>query len=220
MEFDIQEEEQTVGGIIERVDPFHIPIFQYKDAISDEQSDALRKFCEAQKYTTTVGVDDGEDDNSSSVSEDKVVLHRIPDMKEYFETLMQDISFQIMKQNSQGFDIKSSWCTKTTKGQNSVMHNHKNYYMSAILYLQDENRLIVENPFWDYQHYLFPVYELSPYTCNSVMVATPKNSILVLPAWLKHQIPPYDGEDPRYSIVMNFHPINQYGTETSRITVK
>lgn len=221
MELDITDEEPKVSGVIERVDPFYLPIFQYKDVISDEQSEALKLFCEAQEYnSTSLRFDEKEDNLTTSVSDDRNVLLKIPDMKEYFEALIQDISFQIMKQNSQGFDIKSSWCTKTTNGQSSLMHMHKNYYMSAILYLQEDNQLIVENPCWDMQHYLFPLYKISPYTCNSTMIVTPKNSLLIMPAWMKHQIPKYDKSDVRYSIVMNVHPINEYGVDTSQITVK
>ena len=223
MEFDIQEDIQRQDGVLERVDPFYLPIFQYKNAINDEQCEALRKLCEAQKYAPSVAPSPGkevESARSTQVSVDKVLLHNIPDMKEHFELLIQDISFQVMKQNSQGFDIKSSWCTKTEKGQGSPLHLHKNYYLAAILYLQDDNNLIVESPYWMNHQFLFPVYEQSPYTCNSTLIASPKNSLLIMPAWMKHEIPIYDGDEIRYSIAMNIHPTGEYGLETSWISVK
>ena len=110
-------------GTLERIDPFHLPIFQYKNAISDEQCAALREMCAMQTYQSSVPDYHGEEKvkGATQVSIDKQLLHRIPDMKEHFELLIQDISRQILRQNSEGFEIKSSWSTKSEKGQGSPM---------------------------------------------------------------------------------------------------
>jgi len=210
-------------GTLERVDPFYLPIFQYHNCIDDEQCDILKSFCQNQTYKPSVSsVDLGDEKSKASthVSVDKTVLNNIPDMKEHFELLFQDISVQVMKQNSNGFEIKSSWCTRTRKGQGSPLHLHKNYYMAAVLYLQDDNDLVIESPYWMNSHFLFPLYEQSPYTCNSTLIRSPKNSMLIMPAWIKHEIPIWQGSETRYSIAMNIHPIGEYGLETSWIDVK
>ena len=212
-----------VEGILERVDPFHLPIFQYKDAINDEQCAALIKMCEQHQYAPSVPAHPGMEEKSrmsTGVSLDKTVLNRIPDMKEHFEILLQDISRQIFRQNSEGFEIKSSWCTKTEKGQGSPLHMHKNYYMAGVLYLQEDNDLIIECPHWMNSHFLFPVYQQSPYTSNSALINSPKNCFLLMPAWMKHEIPVWQKDEVRYSIAMNFHPIGDYGLETSWISIK
>ena len=88
---------------------------------------------------------------------------------------IQDISIQVLKQNSQGFEIKSSWTTRTKKGQFSKPHLHKNYYLSAILYLQEDNNLVLRCPLWEKGNFLFPVHEQTPYTCENTMINSPKN---------------------------------------------
>jgi len=213
---------ERIEGTLERVDPFHLPIFQYLNAINDEQCEALREMCVQQTYESSLQDYHGEEKKSKAteISIDKQLLHRIPDMKQHFELLLQDISFQIMRQNSEGFEIKSSWSTKTKTGQASALHMHKNYYMAGVLYLQEDNNLVIECPHWMNGHFLFPVYQQSPYTCNSTMISSPKNSLLLMPAWMKHEIPVWEGEEDRYSIAMNFHPVGEYGLETSWISVK
>ena len=213
---------ERVEGILERLDPFHLPIFLYQNAINDEQCAALREFCEQQTWGPSVPDTVGKEnsDRSTRVSIDKDVLRGIPDMKEHFEILVQDISRQLLCQNSDGFSVKSSWVTKTSKGQGSPLHLHKNYYMAGILYLQDDNILILENPFWDKSNFVFPIYKQTPYTCTSASIQPPKNSFLLFPAYMKHEIPVWDKDEDRYSIAMNIHPIGDYGLETSWINVK
>ena len=192
---------------VERVDPFHLPIFQFNDVISDEQCDVLLDMCKEQDYVSTYG----DSPNYTKASKSSNILDRIPDMKEFFELFLQDLSNQVIKQQTEGFKIGTSWCTKTEKGQCSAIHSHKNYYMSGILYLQEDNRLAIENPYQDFNHYWFEPHQLNEMNAYQSMIRTRKNSMLLLPAWIKHSIPPYEGEETRYSIVMNFYPIGEYG---------
>ena len=215
-------QDKRVEGTLTRVDPFYLPMFLYENAINDIQSEALVKMCAEQEYHPSILPEYGEEEAklSTSISIDKKVLHSIPDMKKHFELLIQDISFQVLRQNSEGFEIKSSWTTKTEKGQSSRMHLHKNYYLSAILYLQEDNNLVLKCPWWDKGNFLFPVYQQSPYTCDSTLVSAPKNSLLILPSWVMHEIPKWQKDEIRYSIAMNIHPVGEYGVSTSWIEVK
>ena len=212
-------EEKTVEGTLSRVDPFQLPIFLYNDAINNEQCEALVKLCQKQEYISSVNASEEIAKMWTGISKDKTLLHGIPDMKQHFELLIQDISTQLLKQVTQGFEIKSSWTTKTEKGQTSKMHMHKNYYLSAILYLQDDNEIILQCPWWDKGNFLFPIYEQTPYTCNSSMIHPPKNSLLIMPSWMLHEIPEWKKEEDRYSIAMNIHPVGEYGTDTSYIEI-
>ena len=215
-------EVEKIEGTLTRVDPFFLPMFQYKNAINDDQCAALIKMCEKQDYHPTVSTEYGEEASklSTDVSVDKKILHGIPDMKEHFELLIQDISIQVLKQVSQGFEIKSSWTTRTKKGQYSKPHLHKNYYLSAILYLQEDNNLVLRCPWWEKGNFLFPVHEQSPYTCENTRITSPKNSLLILPSWVMHEIPLWQKDEIRYSIAMNIHPVGEYGLSTSWIDVK
>lgn len=209
-------EERT--STLERVDPFYLPIFLYHDAITDEQCEELRKYAaNIEEWGSCI---EGSN-NAMHLSYDKDVLSNMPDMKFHFEALMQDISAQVMKQNTEGFAIRSSWFTRTRKDEVSTMHNHKNYYMSGILYLQDDNRLVIQNPHFEKTHFVFGVQEQSPYTCFSTMISAPRNSFLVMPAYIFHQVPTWDKDDIiRYSVAMNYHPIGNYGVDASAINVK
>ena len=212
-------EERT--STLERVDPFYLPIFLYNDAITDEQCDTLRQYAEQlDDWGPSFEAQSAHGSDAIETTSNKNVVESMPDMKLHFEALMQDISTQLLKQITEGFNIGSSWFTRTRKGQLSTMHNHKNYYMSGVLYLQDDNRIMLQNPLFDKSHFLFSVNEQSPYTCTTTLIAPPKNSFLLLPAYLFHQIPPYEKDDVRYSLVMNYHPKGTYGYEASSITVK
>ena len=212
----MMEEENVRTGTLERVDLFYLPMFLYNNVLADEQCEALLDFCKEQEYESTVG----EDSRFTSISTDTDVISKIPDMREFFEKLVDDISYQVMKQQPQAFTIQNSWCTKTEKGQSSMPHVHKNYYMSGILYLQDNCSLELHNPLWDKNNYVFDVTELTPYTCYTSLVNPPKGSFLLMPAWMYHGIPKWGGDDPRYSIAMNIHPTGEYGLQTSRMYVK
>ena len=210
-------EERT--STLERVDPFHLPIFLYHDAITDEQCDVLRNYADSI---------DGEwgscmegNNTAMHLSFNKNVMDNMPDMKFHFEALMQDISSQLLRQNTEGFTIGTSWFTRTRQGEVSTMHNHKNYYMSGILYLQEDNNLVIQNPLFEMTHFVFGVQEQTPYTCYSTMISAPKNSFLLMPAYMFHQVPMWNKDDTvRYSIAMNFHPKGTYGVDASSITVK
>ena len=80
-------EVEKIEGTLTRVDPFFLPMFQYKNAINDDQCAALIKMCEKQDYHPTVSTEYGEEASklSTDVSVDKKILHCIPDMKEHFE---------------------------------------------------------------------------------------------------------------------------------------
>ena len=199
----------------------YLPIFLYKDAIDDEQCNALREYAEQlDDWGPSFETNSAHGKDAIETTANKNVVENMPDLKFHFESLMQDISVQLLQQFTEGFNIGSSWFTRTRKGQLSTMHNHKNYYMSGVLYLQDDNRIMLQNPLFDKSHFLFSVKEQSPYTCTTTLIAPPKNSFLLLPAYLFHQIPPYEKDDVRYSLVMNYHPIGTYGYEASSITVK
>ena len=90
-------EEKTVEGTLSRVDPFQLPIFLYNDAINNEQCEALVKLCQKQDYISSVNASDEIGKMWTGISKDKTLLHGIPDMKEHFELLIQDISTQLFK---------------------------------------------------------------------------------------------------------------------------
>tara|TARA_B100002019_G_C21185271_1_gene555867 strand:+ start:96 stop:740 length:645 start_codon:yes stop_codon:yes gene_type:complete len=207
--------EEEKKSTLDRVELFYLPIFEYKNVISDDQASALLEFCMQQDYVSTV------DGNSSftSTSADNNVMSKIPEMGNFFETLVSDISYQIMRQKSTAFAIPNSWCTKTEKGQMSVPHVHKNYYMSGVLYLQDGCCIEMQNPLFKANPFVLDVEELTPFTSQSSLFYPQKNSFVIFPAWLEHGIPRWERDEDRYSIAMNIHPVGHYGLATSSMYI-
>jgi|TARA_B100000085_G_scaffold134215_1_gene122100 uncharacterized protein (TIGR02466 family) len=207
--------EEEKKGTLDRVELFYLPIFEYKNVIDDNQGDALLEFCMQQDYVSTV------EGNSAytSTSADHNVMSKIPEMGNFFEKLVSDISYQIMRQKSTSFVIPNSWCTKTEKGQMSIPHLHKNYYMSGVLYLQDDCSIEIQNPLFKLNPFIIDVQELTPFTSSSSLFYPQKNSFVMFPAWLEHGIPRWEKDEDRYSIAMNIHPVGQYGLATSSMYI-
>ncbi len=207
--------EEEKKGTLDRVELFYLPIFEYKNVISDEQADVLLQFCMQQDYVSTVAGHS----TFTSTSADTDVMSKIPEMSGFFTKLVGDISYQIMRQTSTEFAIPNSWCTKTEHGQMSTPHLHKNYYMSGVLYMQDDCCIELQNPLFKLNPFILDVDELTPFTSQSSLFYPQKNSFILFPAWLEHGIPRWDKHEDRYSIAMNIHPVGQYGLTTSRMYI-
>jgi len=201
---------------IDRVEPFYVPMFIHPDAITDDQCDQIIHFCEKLDYkSANPGFM-----NSMELSIDHDIMSSMPELKEYLEDVIGNISSFIMKQVHEGFEIRSSWATRGRMGEGVNVHSHKNYYMAGVLYLQDDSEIIVENPLTIFNNYVFELTEKTPYTCGSSTIVAPKNSFLLMPAYINHQVPSWTKDDTiRYSIAMNIHPVGTYGLDTSLMTV-
>jgi len=201
---------------IDRVEPFYVPMFIHPDAITDDQCDQIIHFCEKLDYQSA----NPGSINCMEISINHDVMSLMPELKEYLEAVIGNISSLIMKQVHEGFEIRTSWATRGRVGEGVNPHSHKNYYMAGVLYLQDDSEIIVENPLVAFNHYLFALTEKTPYTCASSTIIPPKNSFLLMPSYIKHQVPIWTKDDTiRYSIAMNIHPVGTYGPDTSAMTV-
>jgi hypothetical protein len=201
--------------ILTRIEPYYAPMFLYQDVINDEQCEFLRNFCSEQKFLPSIPGND----NSLNYSDNQDILSELPDLKEYFESLIQSLSKNVIKQVTEAFAIKQSWATRSKKGGASSYHQHRNYYMAGVLYLQDDNQIVVENPWQSLSSFAFESTEHTAYNCLNSVVTIPNKSIILMPAYLKHQVPPWSGDNTRYSIAMNIHPIGTYGVTSAFITV-
>lgn len=202
---------------IDLLEPFYLPIFLAQNVIDEKQSEFLRAFCESQEYRSYDLTDDSLD-NTVKISKNLKILDEIAEFKSYLEFLTLNISNDIMKQECEKFSIVTSWATKTEKGDTSRFHCHKNYYMAGVLYLQDDNKIQIANPLKIFNNFVFNSEEQNPFTCHTSMITAPKNSFLLMPAYLNHAIGPWENEDEvRYSIAVNILPVGKYGLHTSMV---
>jgi Putative 2OG-Fe(II) oxygenase len=202
---------------IDLLEPFHLPIFLVENVIDDKQSEFLRGFCESQEYSS-YDLNNSNSNNAVKISNNLKLLDEIPEFKTYLEFLTLNISRDVMKQECEKFSIVTSWATKTEQGDKSHFHCHKNYYMAGVLYLQDENKIQIANPLKSFDNFNFNFSEQTPFTCHTSMVTAPKNSFLLMPAYLNHAIGPWENNDlVRYSIAMNILPAGKYGMYTSMV---
>lgn len=200
------------------LDLFPLPVFQINNAVTEEQCEDLRKFADTLQYHKNDAFH-GYTLDLMEASTDKKILDKLPEYKEYFENLLEDISSEVLQQVGK-FSVKTSWFTKAQKGQQSFFHTHKNYYMSGVLYLQEGSAIMFKNPLKVFESYDFYLKQQTAFNCKTTIINPPKNSILFFPAYLEHQIHPWGGSGFRYSLTMNYHPVGEYGTSYSSIELK
>jgi len=160
----------------------------------------------------------------SQISEDLNVLDKFPDTKDIVQKYFNIFKNSVMKYNNTSFKLSRSWATKTTKGQASHFHDHKNSMYSGVLYLgetMDETTAPIE--FLDRNSggtsFLIQPTEYNELNSLEWKLLPQKNMIIFFPSNLMHRIGTHDSEEDRYSISFNFFPVGQYGIEDSYISL-
>lgn len=129
----------------------------------------------------------------------------------------------IMQYDNTNFVMTTSWGTRCLKNQVSEYHNHKNCFFSAVLYLDDVDaggELIFSNSGLNVGNLLLNRADnINPFNTDSFYIRPKKNTIVIFPSFLMHKISRYFGENPRYSIAMNFMPTGILGYDDSSINV-
>ena len=151
------------------------PTMYVPNCVTEEESNYLRNICEKQTWHFSAGIS-----GNLEVSDNIFLLDSLPETKKKLESAVNSVCTNKCR-------TIQSWATRMNYGQEGHIHIHKGYYVTSILYLQDDNELLVHNP-------KKQAFEL---------VKAPKNCLLVLPANLKHKVPHYNQNNTRYSIVMN-----------------
>ena len=137
----------------------------------------------------------------------------------YFNKFKNDV----LQYKNTDFEMTTSWATKTMNNMNSRSHNHKNSYYSGILYL-DFTGKGGEIEFEDFglkpsSFLLNMPIDTNLFNCQTMNFTPEKNLILFFPSYVVHNIRPYFGSSPRYSIAFNIHPVGNYGYFDSYIDI-
>ena len=137
----------------------------------------------------------------------------------YFNKFKNDV----LQYKNTDFEMTTSWATKTIDNTSSHSHNHKNSYYSGILYL-DFTGTGGEIEFEDFglkpsSFLLNTPTNTNLFNCQTISFTPEKNLILFFPSYVVHNIRPYFGSSPRYSIAFNIYPIGKYGSLDSYVDI-
>ena len=205
---------------VDMLDMFSIPLIHCE---LDEDTSELRQCTDYVLNTNQVDVDEYKIFQKSGLKEtidfEFRVLEQFPKMKQMFT----HISNRLIKEGL-NYDIKleisSSWFTKTHKGEQSPMHDHKNCVFSAVYYYGDYDdkvgNLIFKNPIVNLTSYRLNVGKSNKFNTYDIEVTPQSGSLLIFPSYVSHKIDVHKSDIPRLSLAFNMIPVGQYGIGDSQ----
>ena len=148
--------------------------------------------------------------NISSVTENKFILE---ELKFNFlkKIIMKELYFytkEILKHNHE-FKMTTSWFTRTEKGEESNYHNHRNSYISCVLYI-DVNNESGDISFVNYENnkiFKLTTTEYNIYNSEDIKIRPQKGMIIFFPSEVHHKILANKSNISRSSLACNFIPV-------------
>tara|TARA_R110000823_G_C15694287_1_gene475732 strand:+ start:40 stop:648 length:609 start_codon:yes stop_codon:yes gene_type:complete len=126
------------------------------------------------------------------------------EIKEYTKNVMQWDS---------DFKITTSWFTEINKGDSSQLHNHRNCFLSGVIYLQvnpQSGNILFENRMT--QQIFYPkVLQHNEFNADSYSIAPQNGMILIFPSQICHLIEKNKSDLTRYSLAFNVMPVGSVG---------
>ena len=159
------------------------------------------------KYKTTKLADGCHQSFSNKILEDKILekekLILMNAVKYYLKTVFH---------YSGKFKIGNSWLTKTFPTCESQAHCHRNNWMSACYYPEENKGFSISFirgsavPFIDVD---YDDYD-SVYACESFNLIPKKGSLVIFPSYVQHRINKNLSNKNRYSLAFNINPIGHF----------
>ena len=178
-------------------------------------------------FVTTIHVDENTDELKnyegefetiahalSSQSKDLRVLEKYSKTRKILLDYFKKFSNEVLEYDND-YDITTSWFTKSSEGQFSTFHNHKNSFWSGVYYYgdYDDNSSNIEfsSPLAIYQQYELNVR--NPNAVNSILsyIKPSSKSLILFPSYLAHRIGEHRSKITRHSLAFNIVPIGKYG---------
>jgi len=115
------------------------------------------------------------------------------------------------------FRMTTSWFTKTEKNEESGFHNHRNTFISCILYLNVDDKSGTLS-FIDYN--VNKMFQLTPIEYNNfnsetIRVKPENNMIIFFPSEMYHKVCLHESDNPRISLACNFIPVGAISDPSS-----
>jgi len=145
------------------------------------------------------------------------ILERYPNTKnillKYIKSSLKNLGYACQ------FDLSTSWCTKSIKGDIGHMHRHKNCWFSGIYYYgdYDENsgKLFIENPLPSLSSFSDRIVDVNKFNTPISVIAPEKSRMVIFPSYLMHSIDIHNSDLIRYSLAFNIIPSGYYGETDS-----
>ena len=205
---------------VDMLDMFSIPLIHCE---LDEDTSELRQCTDYVLNTNQVDVDEYKIFQKSGLKEtidfEFRVLEQFPKMKQMFTHISNRLIKEGLNYDNK-LEISSSWFTKTHKGEQSPMHDHKNCVFSAVYYYGDYDdkvgNLIFKNPIVNLTSYRLNVGKSNKFNTYDIEITPQSGSLLIFPSYVSHKIDVHKSEIPRLSLAFNMIPVGQYGIGDSQ----
>ena len=205
---------------VDMLDMFSIPLIHCE---LDEDTSELRQCTDYVLNTNQVDVDEYKTFEKSGLKEtfdfEFRVLEQFPKMKQMFTHISNRLIKEGLNYDNK-LEISSSWFTKTHKGEQSPMHDHKNCVFSAVYYYGDYDdkvgNLIFKNPIVNLTSYRLNVGKSNKFNTYDIEITPQSGSLLIFPSYVSHKIDVHKSEIPRLSLAFNMVPVGQYGIGDSQ----
>ena len=205
---------------VDMLDMFSIPLIHCE---LDEDTSELRQCTDYVLNTNQVDVDEYKIFEKSGLKEtidfEFRVLEQFPKMKQMFTHISNRLIKEGLNYDNK-LEISSSWFTKTHKGEQSPMHDHKNCVFSAVYYYGDYDdkvgNLIFKNPIVNLTSYRLNVDKSNKFNTYDIEVTPQSGSLLIFPSYVSHKIDVHKSDIPRLSLAFNMIPVGQYGIGDSQ----
>ncbi len=140
---------------------------------------------------------------------DKYLLNqpKLKNFKKFLQNQVNTYAHSILHINKQTkFYITQSWANVTPKGSHHHSHHHPNSIISGVFFITDNSNFI--NFKRNFKDYLFPGFEFKRdkfdlNNCDSYTVSTKKNTLLLFPSQLEHDVE--DNKDDHERITISFN---------------
>ena len=205
---------------VDMLDMFSIPLIHCE---LDEDTSELRQCTDYVLNTNQVDVDEYKIFQKSGLKEtidfEFRVLEQFPKMKQMFTHISNRLIKEGLNYDNK-LEISSSWFTKTHKGEQSPMHDHKNCVFSAVYYYGDYDdkvgNLIFKNPIVNLTSYRLNVGKSNKFNTYDIEITPQSGSLLIFPSYVSHKIDVHKSDIPRLSLAFNMIPVGQYGIGDSQ----
>mgnify|MGYP003117130634 FL=1 len=152
-------------------------------------------------------------------SYNKQVLNKLPKLKKQLLDAFAEYKNEAFEYRQNEFKLTTSWISKTSKGQSSFPHNHRNCMFSGVYYPQmDEKSASIFFEDTSDQRFNVLPSKWNMYNTKEIMVKPVSDMVLFFPSEMYHIVGTHKSNKTRYCIAMNFMPIGKLGAVYLNLT--